>query len=110
MCAAKKVVPHSLVFQSDSDYFSSDTCCLIVISSDIFDANLNCSSKCWFHVEFNRAIEYLHAHLDDKITIESMARAAHLSASHFARVFKKETGKAPMEYVHGLRLERAKKC
>jgi AraC-like DNA-binding protein len=60
-------------------------------------------------VELNRAIEHLHTHLDDKITVESMARVAHLSASHFARVFKKETGKAPMEYVHALRLERAKK-
>jgi len=38
-----------------------------------------------------------------------MASLAHLSTSHFARVFKRETGKAPMEYVHDLRLERAKK-
>jgi AraC-like DNA-binding protein len=60
-------------------------------------------------VELNRVIEHLHTHLDDKITVESMASVAHLSASHFARVFKKETGKAPMEYVHDLRLERAKK-
>ena len=60
-------------------------------------------------VEVSRIIEYLHAHLDDKITIDLMASLAHLSASHFARVFKKETGKAPMEYVQDLRLERAKK-
>ncbi len=60
-------------------------------------------------VEVNRAIEHLHAHLEDKMTVETLAEAAHLSASHFARVFRKETGKAPMEYVQGLRLERAKK-
>jgi AraC family transcriptional regulator len=60
-------------------------------------------------VEVSRVIEHLHAHLDDKITIGVMASLAHLSASHFARVFKKETGKAPMEYVQDLRLERAKK-
>ncbi len=60
-------------------------------------------------VEVSRVIEHLHAHLDDKITIDVMASIAHLSASHFARVFKKETGKAPMEYVQDLRLERAKK-
>jgi transcriptional regulator GlxA family with amidase domain len=60
-------------------------------------------------VELNRVIEHLHTHLDDRITVESMARVAHLSASHFARVFKRETGKAPMEYVRDLRLERAKK-
>jgi AraC family transcriptional regulator len=60
-------------------------------------------------VEVNRVIEHLHSHLDDKITIDLMASVAHLSPSHFARVFKKETGKAPMEYVQNLRLERAKK-
>ena len=60
-------------------------------------------------VEVNRVIEYLHAYLDNKITIDVMASVAHLSASHFARVFKEETGKAPMEYVQDLRLERAKK-
>jgi AraC family transcriptional regulator len=60
-------------------------------------------------VEVGRVIEYLHSHLDDKITIDGMASVAHLSASHFSRVFKAETGKAPMEYVQALRLERAKK-
>lgn len=60
-------------------------------------------------VEIGRVIEHLHSHLDDKITVESMASVACLSASHFARVFKGETGKAPMEYVNELRLERAKK-
>ena len=60
-------------------------------------------------MEVSRVIEYLHSPLDDKITIDLMAQLARLSASHFARVFKAETGKAPMEYVQDLRLERAKK-
>jgi len=60
-------------------------------------------------VEVSRVIEYLHSHLDDKITIDLLASLAYLSASHFARVFKSEIGKAPMEYVQDLRLERAKK-
>jgi AraC family transcriptional regulator len=60
-------------------------------------------------VEVNRAVEHLHANLNQKVTVENLAEVAHLSPSHFARVFRKETGKAPMEYVHGLRIERAKK-
>lgn len=60
-------------------------------------------------VEVGRVIEHIHSHLDEKITIDSMASVAHLSPSHFARLFRKETGKAPMEYVNELRLERAKK-
>lgn len=60
-------------------------------------------------IEVGRAIEHIHSNLDEKITVEQMASAACLSPSHFARVFRKETGKAPMEYVNELRLERAKK-
>lgn len=60
-------------------------------------------------VEVGRVIEHIYSNLDEKITVERMASVACLSPSHFARVFKNETGKAPMEYVSELRLERAKK-
>ncbi len=60
-------------------------------------------------VEVNRVIEYLHSRLDQKITLELLAGIGHLSASHFSRVFREETGQSPMEFVHHLRLERAKK-
>jgi AraC family transcriptional regulator len=60
-------------------------------------------------VEIGRVIEHLHAHIDEKITIERMASIACLSPSHFSRVFKQDMRKAPMEYLHDLRMERAKK-
>jgi AraC family transcriptional regulator len=60
-------------------------------------------------VEVGRVIEHLHAHFGEKVTVEDLAEVARLSPSHFARVFRKETGKAPMEYVQALRLERSKK-
>lgn len=60
-------------------------------------------------VEVNRVVEHLHGRLDEKVTVESLAAIARLSPSHFTRVFRTETGKAPMAYVQGLRLERAKK-
>jgi AraC family transcriptional regulator len=60
-------------------------------------------------IEVNRVIEHLHSHIDDKISIPALAAIARLSPSHFARVFRKETGKSPMEYVHGLRMERVRK-
>jgi AraC-like DNA-binding protein len=60
-------------------------------------------------VEVSRVIEHLHAHLGEKVTVEALAEVARFSPSHFARVFRKETGRTPMEYVHALRLERAKK-
>ena len=60
-------------------------------------------------VEVNRVIEHLHGHLGDKVTVETLAEVARLSPSHFTRVFRKELGRSPMEYVQGIRLERAKK-
>ncbi len=60
-------------------------------------------------VEVGRAMEYIHSNLDAAITIEVLAAIARLSPSHFARVFRQEAGKPPMEYVQDLRLERAKK-
>ena len=60
-------------------------------------------------IEVGRVIEYLHANLDEKITVDVLAGIAHLSASHFARVFREDMGKSPMEYVQDLRLQRAKK-
>lgn len=59
--------------------------------------------------EVGRVIEYLYTHLGDKLTVDKLADVAHLSTSHFTRVFKEDLGKPPMEYVHELRLERAKK-
>lgn len=60
-------------------------------------------------VEVGRVIEHILSNLDEKITVEHLASIARLSPSHFARLFRKETGKAPIEYVNALRLERAKK-
>ena len=60
-------------------------------------------------VEVGRVIEHLHANLGEKFTVEVLAEVARLSPSHFTRIFRKETGKAPMEYVQALRLERSKK-
>jgi AraC family transcriptional regulator len=52
-------------------------------------------------------VEYIEEHLDAVLTLEQMAAAAHLSAYHFARQFKRATGVAPHQYVIARRVERA---
>jgi AraC-like DNA-binding protein len=60
-------------------------------------------------LEIGRSIEYIHSNLDRKITVEEMAKIAHMSLSHFSRIFKEETGKSPADYLNKVRLDRAKK-
>ncbi|HYF48777.1 MAG TPA: AraC family transcriptional regulator [Planctomycetota bacterium] len=41
------------------------------------------------------------------ISLEELAKAAHMSVFHFARQFRRKTGFTPMEYVEKLRIARA---
>jgi AraC family transcriptional regulator len=52
--------------------------------------------------------EYIHAHLDQKISLADLATCLHLSVPHFERMFRGTTHRPPYRYVLELRLERAK--
>jgi AraC family transcriptional regulator len=54
------------------------------------------------------AVELMHAHMERELPLEEIARAAHLSPFHFARLFKKLTGATPHAYLAALRAERAR--
>lgn len=50
---------------------------------------------------------YIISHLDEKITLEDLGRAAQYSKYHAARIFKELTGTTPFEAIRALRLTRA---
>ena len=50
---------------------------------------------------------YIEAHLGEKITMAALARAAHYSPCHAARVFREVAGKPPFEYIRLRRLSAA---
>lgn len=56
-----------------------------------------------------RALEFVHANLAEDLSIEDIARESHLSAFHFARLFKNTLGLTPHHYVLQNRIERAKR-
>lgn len=60
-------------------------------------------------VEISRVVEHLHRHFAEKVTVEEMAAVAAMSPSHFSRVFRKETGSSPMNYLIDLRLAKARR-
>lgn len=51
--------------------------------------------------------EYIHAHIDQKISLADLAVCLHLSVPHFERMFRATTGVPPYRYVLELRLARA---
>lgn len=48
--------------------------------------------------------EWAEANLDQELSVEAMARQAHLSARTFARRFVQETGTSPLQWVTGQRV------
>lgn len=51
---------------------------------------------------------HIHQHLEQKLTLESLAELVHLSPFHFARMFKQSFGDSPANYIIRQRIERAK--
>src|ERR1700739_908107 len=55
-----------------------------------------------------RIKELVQAKMDDDLSLDEMAQSVGLSTAHFARMFRKSTGKTPHQFVLRQRLERAK--
>jgi AraC-like DNA-binding protein len=54
------------------------------------------------------AIRYITAHYNEPIKLETLAKTAAMSVSKFTSVFKNLTGSTAANYIHRVRLERAK--
>lgn len=55
-----------------------------------------------------RAVAYIDANLHRHIGVDELAGVAAMSKFHFARRFKRTTGRTPKQYVAGRRLNVAK--
>lgn len=59
--------------------------------------------------EIEKVIALMNQNYGEKTSISSLASLANMSESHFARIFKKETGDTPMDYLMKVRIEKSKK-
>ncbi len=56
-----------------------------------------------------QAMEWMRAHCRDSgLTLQRVADEVHLSAAHLGRLFRAETGSAPMKYLREVRMARAR--
>ena len=60
-------------------------------------------------MEIHKACDFIHENFSRKLKVGDIAGVAAISESHFARVFKRETGHTPAEYVNMIRIDKAKK-
>lgn len=57
----------------------------------------------------HEAQEWLHRHYAEEVNIEGIAAMVGMSPRNFARRFKAATGQSPLNYLHALRIETAKR-
>ncbi len=59
-------------------------------------------------VEISRALDFIGENYMDALPLEQMAGMMGFSSSYFCKLFKEETGYNYVEYIHALRVEKAK--
>lgn len=60
-------------------------------------------------LEMGKLISTLEQRFSEAWTLEQMAKLAHLSRTSLLRIFRQATGKSPIDYLIGLRIEAAKR-
>lgn len=54
-----------------------------------------------------RVLEHIHAHISDSIEVEQLASVACVTKPYFIKLFKREFGFSPVQYINKKKVERA---
>ena len=77
------------------------------LTSFIFDEKFNYPDKKKTIDQVDLSIDFMQKHLNTLLTLEDLARAVNLSASHYSAIFRKKAGFAPIEYFNHLKIQKA---
>lgn len=58
--------------------------------------------------QLRRVFDYVEGHLEEDLSLSSLAKEAAMSLFHFSRAFRQSTGQSPYQYALHRRIERAK--
>ena len=83
-------------------------CALYTLISELGDIeNAGRSSQKEYRY-IQAGLEYITRHFNENASVESLAARCHISAVYFRKLFKRYTGKSPVQYRTELRLKRAR--
>jgi AraC-like DNA-binding protein len=95
-------IGRTLPWQMNMNYFGA---LLRLLGSATTQGDEHSGSKAYDVVE--SAKQYALLHLGEPLTLNALASAVHLSASHFSRLFRANVGMSPMEWLWEKRLLQA---
>ena len=107
--------------ESYDEYISKDVCYKLPIRANIYIimtsllrfycGSKNESDRIVYHnvLRLRPVIEHIADNFCKKIYVESLADMINVSPDYFTRMFKDSIGKTPIEYINGLRVNRALK-
>lgn len=56
----------------------------------------------------DRALKYIHAHYCENINVQALALDLRLNYNYFSKLFKRNVGTSPMQYINLLKIKKAK--
>lgn len=77
---------------------------LMIMSNFMRDAK----PRVWTSDErMKRVLEHIHSHIDDDVDIADLSNLACVTKSYFIRLFKRDFGVSPVQYINRKKMERA---
>ncbi|WP_246162688.1 helix-turn-helix domain-containing protein [Brasilonema sennae] len=73
-----------------------------------FTQTITSQNRSLTNAQLQRAIDYIHTHLDRDLSLVEIAGVINISPTYFASLFKSTTGISPHQYVIKQRVEQAK--
>jgi AraC-like DNA-binding protein/uncharacterized RmlC-like cupin family protein len=92
---------------STANIMYANMCLWHLMASFQFDLKFDASHPASQPDAVSTAIDFMQQHISHTLTLQQIARSVNLSVSHFAAVFHKKTGFAPIEYFNHLKVQKA---
>ncbi|MGN9171220.1 AraC family transcriptional regulator [Paenibacillus jamilae] len=96
---------HYLTYHSANYLFTS---LLIEISELALSRLISNPVHSQGNVSMNKIIEWTRIHAEEPLTVTDLARKFNYNKDYISRLFKQNTGMRPLEFIHSIRINKAK--